>query len=155
MTSARKTRLLALAVVAACVAGAIVWQTQFSREAQIERAYESCLRQFGGNALGQATPGRTEPVAAGSGPALTDSLGKAMEDLVRGVTAGQVLVLEWSVHDLPELVVGEVVPPTTRPTEEPRPSATPPPLPIPGAAPSEEQMLEVMLGLTPGRLRSL
>ena len=74
---------------------------------------------------------------------------------VRGVTAGQVLVLEWSVHDLPELVVGEVVPPTTRPTEEPRPSATPPPLPTPGAAPSEEQMLEVMLGLPPGRLRSL
>ena len=74
---------------------------------------------------------------------------------VRGVTSGQVLVLEWSVHDLPELVLGEVVPPTTRPAEEPRPSATPPSPPTPGAAPSEEQMLEVMLGLTPGRLRSL
>lgn len=74
---------------------------------------------------------------------------------VRGVTAGQVLVLEWSVHDLPELVVGEVVPPTTRPAEEPKPGATPPPSPTPSAAPSEEHMLEVMLGLTPGRLRSL
>ena len=88
MNSFRKTRMLVLAVVAAGVAGAFVWQTQFSREAQIERAYESCLRQFGGNAVRQATPGRTETVAAGSGPTLTDSLGKAMEDLVRGVTAG-------------------------------------------------------------------
>ncbi len=88
MTRFRKTRMLVLAVVAAGVAGAIVWQTRFSREAQIERAYESCLRQFGGNALRQDTPGRTETHAAGSGPTLSDSLGKAMEDLVRGVTAG-------------------------------------------------------------------
>jgi hypothetical protein len=78
---------------------------------------------------------------------------------VRGVTAGQVLVLEWSVHDLPEMVVGEVVPPATRPAEEPKPGAAPTPAPTStpttAAAPSEEQMLEVMLGLTPGRLRSL
>jgi len=74
---------------------------------------------------------------------------------IRGVTAGQVLVLEWSVHDLPEMVVGEVVPPATRPAEEPKPEATPPPPPTNSAAPSEEHMLEVMLGLTPGRLRSL
>lgn len=74
---------------------------------------------------------------------------------IRGVTTGQVLVLEWSVHDLPELVVGEVVPPPTRPAEEPRPSTSPPTPPTTGAAPSEEKMLEVMLGLTPGRLRSL
>lgn len=74
---------------------------------------------------------------------------------VRGVTAGQVLVLEWSVHDLPELVVGEVVPPATRPAEETKPSTAPPPTPTPSAAPSGEHMLEAMLGLTPGRLRSL
>jgi hypothetical protein len=55
---------------------------------------------------------------------------------VRGVTAGQVLVLEWSVHDLPEMVVGEVVPPATRPAEEPKPGAAPTPArPPPPPAP--------------------
>lgn len=78
---------------------------------------------------------------------------------VRGVTAGQVLVLQWSVHDLPEMVVGEVVPPVARPAEEPKPGAAPTPPPAAAASasatPSEEQVLEVMLGLPPGRLRSL
>ena len=46
---------------------------------------------------------------------------------VRGVTAGQVLVLEWSVHDLPELVVGEVVPPATRPAAAARRGCAPSP----------------------------
>lgn len=73
---------------------------------------------------------------------------------IRGVTPGQVLVLQWSVHNLAEMVVGEVVPPVTRPTEEPKPSSTPPPTST-AAPPSETQMLESMLGLTAGRLQFL
>jgi len=88
LTSFRKTRLLVLAVVAAGVAGAIVWQTQFSREAQIERAYDACIRQFGGPAPRQASAGTANASATGDGAPLGESIGKAMEDLVRGVTAG-------------------------------------------------------------------
>lgn len=72
---------------------------------------------------------------------------------IRGVTSGQVLVLQWSVHNLTEMVVGEVIPPVTRPAEEPQPSSTPPPSPPTATPPSETQMLESLLGLPPGRLQ--
>jgi hypothetical protein len=72
---------------------------------------------------------------------------------VRGVTSGQVLVLQWSVHNISEMVVGEVVPPVTKPAEEPTPSTTPPPAAAPPS--SETQVLESMLGLAPGRLQFL
>jgi hypothetical protein len=73
---------------------------------------------------------------------------------IRGVTPGQVLVLQWSVHNISEMVVGEVIPPVSRPAEEPTPSNAPPPA---AAAPpsSETQVLESMLGLAPGRLQFL
>ncbi len=80
--------LVVVVVAAAAIAGAIVWQTRYSREAQIERAYEACIRQFGGPAPRQASAGTANASATGDGAPLGESIGKAMEDLVRGVTAG-------------------------------------------------------------------
>lgn len=78
---------------------------------------------------------------------------------VRSVSPGQVLVVQWSVHSLPELAAGEVVVETTpsqpgaaasAATSAPRMSASPQP-----DARSPEQELEAMLGLKPGRLQHM
>ena len=84
--SSRVALRIALAVVAAAIVAAIVWQTNYSRDARIERAYESCIRQFGGSAPAQR-PG-VAPSRGGSDPTLGESIGNAMQDLVKGVTAG-------------------------------------------------------------------
>jgi hypothetical protein len=73
------------------------------------------------------------------------------------VSPGQILVLQWSVHSLPELTAGEVV--SGSPT--PPASATPSPTNTPQARDptqplgSAERELEAMLGLQPGRLQSI
>ena len=82
--------VLRIGVAAAALAAvaAIVWQANYSREARIERAYESCIRQFGGAppaSKAGAAPA-TSPNDPGAG--LAESLGKARQDLVKGVTAG-------------------------------------------------------------------
>ena len=72
---------VAVALVVAIV-GWLVWQKEYSREARIERAYASCMKQFGG--ADAKTPAKAPPADA----TLAESLGKAMQDLVKGVTAG-------------------------------------------------------------------
>lgn len=75
----------ALGVAAAAVAGAIAWQTTYSREARIEAAYESCMVRFGG----KSGPGKDADVPAQGDRAggAAESVGKAMQDLAKGVTA--------------------------------------------------------------------
>ncbi|MEO8485340.1 MAG: hypothetical protein ABI585_03290 [Betaproteobacteria bacterium] len=93
---ARKLAWIAVLVVA--IVAAVVWQRQASREARIERAYASCMLQFGGT----ADPRSANPAAAqdaGSNPTLADSLGKAMQDLVKGVTAGMSGAVCGAVRD--------------------------------------------------------
>ena len=68
------------AIVVAVVAG-IVWQRGYSQEARIAHAYDACIKRFGGKASAPAAPAPVDPT-------LADALGKAMQDLVRGVTAG-------------------------------------------------------------------
>lgn len=76
----------AIVVAVVAVVGAIVWQAKYSREARVEAAYESCIRQFGGRHDAPKGSAASEP----NGPATVtaDSLGKSMQDLVKGVTAG-------------------------------------------------------------------
>lgn len=77
---------------------------------------------------------------------------------VRDVSPGQVLVLQWSVHSLPELASGEVVEPnlgqpgasSTAPASVPETAASPQP-----GARSSERDFEAMLGLKPGRLQQM
>ena len=84
---------LAVAAVVAIVAW-LVWDREFSREARIERAYASCMKQFGG------TPEANAPAGAPAPPTtLADSLGKAMQDLVKGVTAGMSAAVCGGVRD--------------------------------------------------------
>ena len=80
-----RLKLVAIVAVAA-IAAAIVWQHTGSREARIERAYASCMEQFGGGAAA-APPASTAPVGT-TDPTFADQLGKAMQDLVKGVTSG-------------------------------------------------------------------
>lgn len=70
---------IAAAIVVA-IAAAVVWQRHYSAEARIAHAYDACMKRFGGN----AAPAPALPADATA----ADSLGKAMQDLVRGVTAG-------------------------------------------------------------------
>ena len=72
---------VAVALVVAIV-GWLVWQREFSREARIERAYAACMKQFGG------APEAKAPATVPPDATLAESLGKAMQDLVKGVTAG-------------------------------------------------------------------
>ena len=58
----------------------------FSREARIDAAYESCIRQFGGKPEGPKGSAGSPPNGRANG--MAESLGKAMQDLVKGVTAG-------------------------------------------------------------------
>jgi hypothetical protein len=81
------TKIVVLVVVVVAIVAAIVWERGYSREARIEHAYASCMKQFGG-----AAPQRPAAAASGAPAAseatLAESLGKAMQDLVKGVTAG-------------------------------------------------------------------
>lgn len=81
-------------------------------------------------------------------------------EAARNMSAGQVLVLQWSVHNLPELatphVVGEIVD-ATYTARPPEPSisvdeASPPAAATPGR--SEAMQLERALGIRPGVLSS-
>ncbi|MCC6379556.1 MAG: hypothetical protein IT519_12150 [Burkholderiales bacterium] len=78
-------RVVVAVLVGAAIVAAIAWQRLYSQEAQIERAYEACMTRFGGGKEGAkaATPPESGSQASGA-----DALGKAMQDLVRGVTAG-------------------------------------------------------------------
>ena len=83
-----------VAIVVAVVAG-IVWQREYSQDARIAHAYDACMKQFGGTADKQppaAAPAKVDPT-------LADSLGKAMQDLVRGVTAGMSVSVCGTVRD--------------------------------------------------------
>ena len=74
-------------------------------------------------------------------------------EAAREVAAGSVLVLQWSVHVLPDVpgdgTAIEVVPVEETPasTTEARPSSTP------GVLETAATQLESLLGLRPGRLR--
>lgn len=81
-------------------------------------------------------------------------------EAARNMSAGQVLVLQWSVHNLPELatphvVVGEIVDATytARPNEQSASvdDASPPAAATPGGR-SEAMQLERALGIRPGAL---
>jgi hypothetical protein len=85
---------IAVAVVVAVVAG-IVWQREYSQEARIARAYDSCMKQFGGAA--DKPPPTPSPTPVD--PTLAESLGKTMQDLVRGVTAGMSGAVCGAVRD--------------------------------------------------------
>jgi hypothetical protein len=87
--------LVAAAIVA--VVAWFVWDREFSREARIERAYASCMRQFGESAAPKAAaPAASPAVPPGT---LADSLGQAMQDLVKGVTAGMSAAVCGGVRD--------------------------------------------------------
>lgn len=74
----------------------------------------------------------------------------------RDVTAGQILVLQWSVHDIPGVDAQEV---EVVPLVEPTPATAARPTSVSGvieSAPAGSDgnaQLEVLLGLRPGRLR--
>ena len=53
---------IVVVVVVVAIVAAILWQREYSREARIERAYASCMEQFGG-----ATPQRPPARDAGGG----------------------------------------------------------------------------------------
>ena len=80
-------------------------------------------------------------------------------EAARNVSVGQVLVLQWSVHNLPELktnvVVGEIVDATytARPPEQSASvdDASPPAAATPGGR-NEAMQLERALGIRPGVL---
>ena len=84
---------LAAAVIAG-ILGYLVWDREFSRDAQIERAYASCMKQFGGNPDAKAAAPAPPP-----GTTFADSLGKAMQDLVKGVTSGMSAAVCGGVRD--------------------------------------------------------
>ncbi len=79
-------------------------------------------------------------------------------EAARNMSEGQVLVLQWSVHNLPELatphvVVGEIVDATytARPPETSVDEASPPAAATPGGR-NEAMQLERALGIRPGVL---
>ena len=86
----------AVAAIGAAVAVVawFVWDREFSREARIERAYASCMKQFGGAGDAKAAA----PAVAPDGT-LADSLGKAMQDLVKGVTSSMSSAVCGGVRD--------------------------------------------------------
>jgi hypothetical protein len=85
---------IAAAIVVAILV-AVVWQRELSPEARIARAYDVCMKRFGGKADARAPAAAPAPVD----PVLADSLGKAMQDLVRGVTAGMSGAVCGAVRD--------------------------------------------------------
>jgi hypothetical protein len=84
------------AVVAAVIAVVawFVWDREFSREARIERAYASCMKQFGG-----AGDAKSAAPAKAADATLADTLGKAMQDLVKGVTSSMSSAVCGGVRD--------------------------------------------------------
>jgi hypothetical protein len=73
-------RWIVAAIVVAIAAG-LGWRHAHSEEARIARAYDACMKRFGGqSATPPASPAPADATAA-------ESIGKAMQDLVRGVTA--------------------------------------------------------------------
>ena len=92
-------KIVVLVVVLAIIA-AVFWQRGYSREARVERAYASCMKQFGGAAPERppsSAPG--PPAASAPAPAPADPLGQAMRDLVKGVTAGMSGAVCGAVRD--------------------------------------------------------
>ena len=85
---------LVVAAVAAVVAW-VLWDREFSREAKIERAYASCMKQFGGIPETKTAA----PAAPATETTLADSLGQAMQDLVKGVTKGMSGAVCGAVRD--------------------------------------------------------
>lgn len=77
-------------------------------------------------------------------------------EATRDVAAGQILVLQWSVHDLPGVEVQEV---EVVPMVEPPPTTATRPIAASGvieSSPSDsdtDAQLEALLGIRPGRLR--
>jgi hypothetical protein len=94
-------RVVVVVAAAIAIAAAIGWQREYSREARIERAYASCMRQFGGAAPSRAAPARPvgSPGANAPDPRFADSLDQAMQDLVKGVTAGMSGAVCGAVRD--------------------------------------------------------
>jgi hypothetical protein len=89
-------KIVVLVVVVAIVA-AILWQREYSREARIEHAYASCMKQFGGT-VAPATA--TAPKAPDTpDPTLAESMSRTMQDLVKGVTAGMTGAVCGAVRD--------------------------------------------------------
>lgn len=84
-----------MAIVA--IVAAIAWGRYTSREAKIERAYEACMAQLGASTSAPAAA--TPPSAAAPSTSAADALGKAMGDLVRGVTAGMSGAVCGAVRD--------------------------------------------------------
>lgn len=92
-------KFVVLVVVLAIIA-VVFWQRGYSREARIERAYASCMKQFGGGAPERPASSATPSAAASAPtPTLADSLGQAMQDLVKGVTAGMSGAVCGAVRD--------------------------------------------------------
>lgn len=90
-------RIAIAVVIGAAIAAAIVWHRYYSQEAEIQRAYEACMAQFGG---AKETPkGSAATTKPGEPPTAADALGKAMQDLVRGVTAGMSGAVCGAVRD--------------------------------------------------------
>ena len=90
-------RVLLAVVIGAAIVAAIAWQRFYSHEAQIERAYGACMAQFGGPT--PAPKGASAPVDAGRSASAADALGKAIQDLARGVTAGMSGAVCGAVRD--------------------------------------------------------
>lgn len=76
---------IALAVVGVALVAVVLWRQFMSRDARIERAYEACMASFASAAPATASP-QLPPSDATA--AFAQSLGKAMTELVAGMTAG-------------------------------------------------------------------
>lgn len=90
-------RVLLAVVIGAAIVAAIAWQRLYSHEAQIERAYQACIAQFGGTAPAAKSP--AAPAGANESASAADALGKAIQDLARGVTAGMSGAVCGAVRD--------------------------------------------------------
>ncbi|CAG0959884.1 hypothetical protein BURK1_00658 [Burkholderiales bacterium] len=88
---------IALVVLAVAIVASIAWQQVYSNEARIEHAYATCMSQFGGAARAPAAAPATE--AGVPGATMAESLGKAMTDLAKGVTAGMSAAVCGAVRD--------------------------------------------------------
>lgn len=90
-------RILLAVVVGAAIVAALAWQHYHSKEARIERAYDACMAQFGGSTA--ARPSDAGAAGPTTPPTAADALGKAMQDLVRGVTSGMSGAVCGAVRD--------------------------------------------------------
>jgi hypothetical protein len=86
---------IAVLVVVVAIVAAILWQREYSREARIEHAYASCMKQFGGT----AAPGTAPKATDTPDPTLAESMSRTMQDLVKGVTAGMTGAVCGAVRD--------------------------------------------------------